>query len=778
MVEAPPGVSFGALLRQSRLAAALTQEDLSGLSGLSVRTISGLEAGRTTRPHWRNVLLLADALGLTGSDRDLLLRLARRPASEAEHAGPQTPEPQPTVMQPVEPSVRPAQLPPDIAEFTGRAAQAEWLIKVLARPGPSLSVAAVTGAGGTGKSALAIHVAHRLSAAFPDGQLFVELQGSGEQPVSPDEALARLLRHLGVADSEIPADLAERTAEFRTRMADRSMLLVLDDARDAAHVRPLLPGSSECAVLVTSRGLLADLEGGRVLELGALTEVDALTLFTAICGPRRAAAEPGAVAAVLSVCGGLPLAIRIAASRLVSRPGWSVAALAWRLRDERRRLSELAVGDLAVRTSFQVSYATLAAGDGGRAFRLLGLWPGADISLPAAAALLGLPAGSASEILERLVDIHLLETPAADRYRFHDLIAVFAAECAGLDEPLVSRQASVGRILRWYLHSADLALNELGLTNRVGFTMVPAETHVLPLTFVSKDASAKWCENERDNVVSAVGLARRNAGPQICAQLAEVSFRFVQRSPWGGWIDVLEQGIDCADGLDDAAPRAWLRCFLGITKTLLGRHGEAIEHLEEALELSRMTGNRACEALAIGNLAVAYKELKRYDDAIASLEQVLIIDPHAARPGHVLVNLGMVYVEAGRLEEGTARLEDALKLLSSSADLQGESMCRSLLADAYRKLGRTGDAISSAERALEISQRVHHEYFEAAAWSMLGQVLADSGRTERARYCLDRALRLAERLGVPEAEQIAASLAALASDQDLPEPEQLGGGAA
>ncbi|HEY3905237.1 MAG TPA: tetratricopeptide repeat protein [Streptosporangiaceae bacterium] len=769
MRAAPHGLSFGAVLRQSRRAAALSQEELSDLTGLSVRTISGLEAGRTARPYRRNVLLLADALGLTGEDRELLIRLAREPA---ESAGPAPPGARSQHAESREaarsnrPPARPAQLPPDIAEFTGRAAQVDSLINVLTKSGHPVSIAAVTGAGGAGKSALAIHVAHRLSSAFPDGQLFVELQGSGEQPADTDEVLARLLRQLGVADSEIPADLAGRTAEFRTRMAGRSMLLVLDDAGDAAHVRPLLPGSSACAVLVTSRGVLADLEGGRVLELGALDETDARALFSAICGPERAAAEPEAVTAVLAACGGLPLAIRIAASRLISRPAWDIAVLAGRLRDERQRLSELAVGDLAVRASFQVSYATLAAGDAGRAFRLLGLWPGADIGLPAAAALLGLPAEAASELLERLVDVHMLETPAADRYRFHDLIGVFAAECADLDESPDSRQASVGRILRWYLHSADVALRELGIFNRADLTMVPAGTQVLPVTFVSKDASAQWCADERDNMVSAVGLARQSAAPQICAQLAEVSFRWFQRSPWRGWVDVLKQGTDCADGLADLAPRAWLRCFLGITKMLLGRHLDAIDHLEETVELSRMTGNRACEALAVGNLAILYKEFKRYDDAIASLEQVLVIDPQMARPGSVLVNLGTVYIEAGRLEEGTARLEDALALLSSCADLRGESLCRSMLADAYRKLGRTGDAIRSAEQALEISQRVHDEYYEAAAWATLGQVLADSGRTERARYCLDRALRLADRLGVPETKEIAASLAALdANDQ-------------
>jgi tetratricopeptide (TPR) repeat protein/transcriptional regulator with XRE-family HTH domain len=720
VATAPDGLSFGAELRRSRRAAALTQEELSDLTGLSVRTISGLEAGRAARPYRRNVLLLADALRLTEEDRDLLIRLAREPAESAATAPPRAgsrhAEPRGAGARSYLPPARPAQLPPDIAEFTGRAAQVDWLVSVLTKPGHPVSIAAVTGTGGAGKSALAIHVAHQLSSAFPDGQLFVELQGSGEQPVETDEVLARLLRQLGVAGSDLPADLAERTAEFRTRVAGRSMLLVLDDAGDAGRVRPLLPGSSACAVLVTSRGVLADLEGGRVLELGALDETDALALFSAICGPGRVAAEPEAATAVLAACGGLPLAIRIAASRLISRPAWDIAVLAGRLRDERQRLSELAVGDLAVRASFQVSYATLADGDAGRAFRLLGLWPGADIGLPAAAALLGLPAETASDLLERLVDVHMLETPAVDRYRFHDLIGVFAAESADLDEPPDSRQASVGRILRWYLHSADAALRELGIFNRADLMMVPAGTQVLPLTFVSKDASAQWCADERDNMVSAVGLARQSAAPQLGAQLAEVSFRWFQRSPWGGWVDVLKQGIDCADALDDLAPGAWLRCFLGVTEMLLGRHPEAIDHLEAALELSQTTGNRACEALAVGNLAIPYKELKRYDDAIASLEQVLIIDPQTARPGTVLVNLGTVYIEAGRLEEGTARLEEGLALFSSCADLRGESMCRSMLADAYRKLGRSGDAIRSGEQALEISQRVHDEYCEAAAW--------------------------------------------------------------
>ena len=335
------GEGFGALLRQYRLAAGLTQEELAERTAISARAISSMEAGRTARPYRRNVEVLADALGLAPGERDLLMRLAREGAGAAP--GPR----------------RPAQLPADIAEFTGRTEQVNSLTALLAGSGQPVRIAVITGAGGVGKSALAIHVAHQVGAAFGDGQLFVELQGSSEQPVSTSEVLARLLRQLGMADTAIPADATERASEFRTQMAGLAMLVVLDDARDAAQVRPLLPGNASSAVLITSRGWLAELEGSRALALGALDRSDALALFASICGAERVEAEPEATDAVLTACGGLPLAIRIAAARLVSRPAWAVGALANRLRNERQRLSELAVGDLAVRASFGVSYANL-----------------------------------------------------------------------------------------------------------------------------------------------------------------------------------------------------------------------------------------------------------------------------------------------------------------------------------------------------------------------------------------------------------------------------------
>ena len=294
-----------------------------------------------------------------------------------------------------DPAAEPAQLPADTADFTGRDEQVKLVCDLLAtapgegRPG-AVVISAVAGMGGIGKTALAVHAAHRLRDRFPEGQLFVSLQGASS-PLRPADVLARLLRDLGVPAGAIPADEAERAARYRTLIASRRMLIVLDDARDAAQVRPLLPGTAGCAVIVTSRSTLPSLPGATLLDLEVLDPDEAHALFSAIIGPTRAAAEPDATASVLASCAGLPLAVRIAASRLASRPGWSIAHLAARLADERGRLAELAAGDLAVRASFAVSYDALRPGPA-RVFRLLGLASAAVLSLPAIAALAGQPA--------------------------------------------------------------------------------------------------------------------------------------------------------------------------------------------------------------------------------------------------------------------------------------------------------------------------------------------------------------------------------------------------
>jgi tetratricopeptide (TPR) repeat protein/transcriptional regulator with XRE-family HTH domain len=752
--------NFGALLRGYRLSANLTQEDLASRAGLSARTISNLEARRTGRPYRRTVELLADALRLSEDGRAELISAARgappvqtQTEAEAETEG--------------SPAFRPAQLPPDIAEFTGRAEQVDWVTGFLGgTEGPRpVKVAAVTGAGGLGKSALALHVAHRLSGVFPDGQLFVDLQSSGDQPVSAGEALARLLRHLGMADAAVPGDVAERAAEFRTRMAGLSMLLVLDDARDAAHVRPLLPGGAPSAVLITSRGWLADLEGARVLALEALDHADARNLFATICGPERVAAEPEATDAVLEVCGGLPLAIRIAAARLVSRPGWQVASLARRLDDERHRLEELQVGDLAVRACFHVSYSALRqsaapADDVSRAFRLLGLWPGTEISLAAAAALLGIDDRAASALLERLVDVHMIESPALYRYRFHDLIRVFAAERAQFDELPELREQARKRVLLWYLHSAADAFSVIGLRPRRA-SVPDAEPGIRSPGFGDQAAATSWLDTERDNLVSAVTLAKASDLDELCVWLADVTWQNFMRTPWDGWIGVLDLGMSSAAAIGDASAEAWLRNYVGVTSMYRGLFQDAVGHFRLALPLGVQAGDLNCEVTVTANLGTAYKELRRFDESIAQFERSLAADPDQPHLGQVMVNLGMAYVEAGRAEEGVDRLEAGLAAIRAAGDSWGESFARSGLAEGYRALGRYEDAIRQAEQALAFGRKFRNDYQELFALNTLGEVLADYGDLERARSCLISARQLAEKFGVPELERITASLAAI-----------------
>ncbi len=275
--------------------------------------------------------------------------------------------------------------------------------------------------------------------------------------------LARFLRDLGVAGRDIPVDDDERAARYRTMLAGRRMLVVLDNARDAAQVRPLLPGTASSAVLVTTRSRMPDLASTRLVDLNVLDDAEALKLFVNVVGEDRAAAEPEATAELLKACAGLPLAIRICAARLTTRSGWTIQAMAGRLRDVHRRLDELSVGDLAVRASFQVSFASLPGSadgkgiDPARAFCLLGVWPGSSISAAAAAALFDVPEYSAEDALEALVDAHLLESTVPGRYKFHDLLRVYSSERAVADLSGSDRDAAVGRLLRWYLRTADAA---------------------------------------------------------------------------------------------------------------------------------------------------------------------------------------------------------------------------------------------------------------------------------------------------------------------------------
>ena len=441
----------------------------------------------------------------------------------------------------VAPARVPAQLPADIGDFTGRETHVAHLSALLlgttkgTSPG-AVRIAVVNGAAGLGKTTLAVHAAHQVSAQFPDGQLYVDLLGASAQPAAPGEVLARFLRDLGVSGDKLPARDDERAALYRTTLTGRRVLIVLDNAKDAAQVRPLLPGTASCAVLVTTRNRTPDLASIRYVDLNVLEDPEALELFSRIVGEERAVAEPDATAEILVACAGLPLAVRICAARLAARRNWQIATLAARLRNEQRRLDELKIGDLEVRSSFQVSYDSLTRPrrglDPARAFRLLSLWQGESISLQAAAALLGEPEDDVAATLESLVDVNLLESPAADWYRFHDLLKVYAMERAQDEEPAAVRDEAVSRLLHWYLGTAEAAADTVS-PQRYQVPREPGAPGYPPLALAGKEAALDWFDDERANIVAATRQAAAAGLHDVAGRLPPTLFPlFSRRNNW------------------------------------------------------------------------------------------------------------------------------------------------------------------------------------------------------------------------------------------------------
>jgi DNA-binding SARP family transcriptional activator len=639
----------------------------------------------------------------------------------------------------------PAQLPADVPDFTGRDAPLNRLRGLVAearsRDNPAVTIAVVAGAPGLGKTALAVHAAHGLRHDFPDGQLYVRLLGGSEHPVPPDEVLARFLRDLGVDGARVPVDAEERAAMYRTRLAERQMLIVLDDARDAAQIRPLLPGSGSCAVIVTSRHRLYDLVGAQLVDLDVLNEREAAELFTRIIGAERADAEPGAVRDVLAVCAGLPLAIRIAGARLTARRGWSVRTLADRLADQRRRMDELAAGDLAVRAAFQVSFDALhrpASRNGldpSRVFRLLGVWQGPSIGLQAATALTGEPEDRVADALEVLVDANLLESPSPDRYRLHDLLRVYAAERAEADETPQAVEEAVRRLLGWYLRTADAAASVVSPhSSRV--PLEPAEPGYKSVSFDTAERALDWCDEERANLVAATRQAAASGMHEIAWKLpvaAMVCFDF--HGYRTEWITTHQIALASARELGDRRAEVWILNNLGMVLSQQRDDG-AIGYFEQAMAIHRETGDRLGQAQATNNLAFHYRLLGRHEEAAATLLDALDLYRqvgHRYGESIALCNLGEAYLELGRYDDAIARSREALAVIREigSARLEGYALYN--LGRVDLDLGRTVEGAGQLERALGLHRSAGDRYGEAQDLQYLGNARAREARLTEAR---------------------------------------------
>ena len=668
---------------------------------------------------------------------------------------------------------RPAQLPADIGDFTGRETHVAHLAALLVGQGAvggpgAVRIAVVSGSGGLGKTTLAVHAAHQVRAQFPDGQLYVDLLGASSEPAAPGEVLARFLRDLGLEGDKIPVGDEARAALYRSTLTGRRVLILLDNAKDTAQVRPLLPGSSSCAVLVTTRNRTPDLASTRFVDLNVLEDTEALALFAKVVGEERATAEPDATAEVLVACAGLPLAIRICAARLAARSSWQIATLARRLRNEQRRLDELRIGDLAVRASFQVSYNSIRTSghgaDPARVFRLLGLWQGSSISLAAAAALLGEPEDNIEDVLEGLVDANLIESPAPDCYRFHDLLRVYATERAEAEESAADRAAALRRLLYWYLCTANAAA-ELVAPQRYRVPLEERHGMTPPLTLTTRTDALAWYDQERGNVLSASRQAAAMGEHDVAWRLPTALFPlFNRRDNWADCIAAHRIAVDSARIAEHRLGEGWALQNLGQALVRV-RDGEGLRHLEQALVVRREEEDHAGEAHTVLSLADAYHKLEGPQAAWEHLLQNIdLVRGHPSLYGIALNNLGEFGQELGRLTEAADYFEQAREYFASVGPSYVEGYALHNLSHVYLDLGRPAEALDKASLALDMHEKAGDLLGQALALKFQGEAQLALGQDVLARIAWKTALARFQQLGeAAEAAEIEIQLASIES---------------
>ena len=656
-----------------------------------------------------------------------------------------------------QPHVVPSQLLADLPDFTGRAPEASALRQMLlpfaeGRPGVA-RVVTVSGPGGIGKTTLALHVAHGLCVHFPDGQLFISLGGAAS-PAAPGDVLDRLLRDLGVPDSRMPAGEDERAALFRTLAADRAMLIVLDDAHSSAQVRSLLPGSGDSAVIVTSRAALADLPGSRFAGLTALAADESLELFTAIVG-ERARKDPAATGDVLASCAGLPLAIRIAGSRLATQPRWSVGQLAALLASEQRRLGELAAGDTAVRASFEVSYLSLPPGSPGPAqvFRRYGLSGLRTLSLPALAALAGEPVGRTAAAVTALVNAHLLESPAPDQFQAHDLLRLYAAEQAASGETCASRRAALLRLLAWYQHTLNACVRHFNNGRKVPLEPLPG---CVPEPEVATLANAvDWLRAESGNLIQAVRISSDQHMDDPCWRLAWLMHYYYA---WSGrrteYLSVTTIGLRAAQSAGNKAAAAALLNGMGAAHWKLGQPQAAAECYERSCAIRRELGDRQGEAAVLSNLGLAELESGNMAAAIGRFTKALAFHRelgHHQGEAYSLQYLGQAHESAHRSEEALRHYQQALAIRTAHGYLHDQAGSLHSIGALLLAMGRTEEALDNLRQSLAICREAGLQYGEGMTLASLGDGYAALGKPSDARDAWQQAYDILNEVGAPEA---------------------------
>ncbi|MEU1467409.1 BTAD domain-containing putative transcriptional regulator [Streptomyces sp. NPDC005761] len=740
--------------------------------------------------------LLAEELGV--DPRPELAALQQRILRADEELARPVDEPAPAAAP-----VRPAQLPATVPDFTGRSAFVRELGNRLATAeGSVMAVSALAGIGGVGKTTLAVHVAHQARPHFPDGQLYVDLQGAGARAAEPETVLGAFLRALGTADSAIPDSLDERAALYRSTLDGRRILVLLDNAHDAAQIRPLLPGTAGCAALVTSRVRMVDLAGAHLVDLDVMSPEEALQLFTRIVGEERINSEREAALDVVAACGFLPLAIRIAASRLAARRTWTVSVLAAKLADERRRLDELQAGDLAVKATFELGYGQLEPPQA-RAFRLLGLADGPDISLAAAAALLDLEAHTAEDLLEALVDTSLVESAAPGRYRYHDLVRLYARSCADRDEQLPEeKERALSRLLDFYLATAaavyalerpgERVLDHFEPTSRPGLSF-PTSAEALDWLFsessgllaCARQSAAKGTlrkaadllmaavdlgesganSHQFTQAATAVSEAARAAGDVQAEARARTMLTHVH-SISGRFADAqsdARRALELGLAADDPVSSGQAPNQLGIIALYENRHAEAEAHFAQALSAFRADHNKSGEASALCNMSRVHLATDRKTSAVSLAQQGIALYAsdgvgQALRLANGKYALGLAFTGAGQTSEARKVLTEALTVFRESRQRFWHGMTLFRLSEVDLADHKHAQAAAQAEQALAVLHGIGGEWRRANVLTVLGLSLMPLGQTDRAKACWRESLTVFEELGSSEADDVRALL--------------------
>jgi DNA-binding SARP family transcriptional activator/Tfp pilus assembly protein PilF len=674
--------------------------------------------------------------------------------------------------------VRPAQLPSDLPAFAGRTAHLKQLDDLLNRSATAVVISAIAGTAGVGKTALAVHWAHRIRDRFPDGQLYVNLRGFDPRGnmSQPGDVIRRFLDALDVPAERVPGDLEAQIGLYRSLLADRRMLVVLDNARDPDQVRPLLPGAPGCLTVVTSRNRLTGLiavDGAHPLALDLLTPDEARHLLAARLGADRIAAEPDAVDELVTLCARLPLALAIAAAHAATEPGLPLAALAGQLRDARAAhatgaLDVLTGDDTAtdIRAVFSWSYRALSDA-AAQLFRLLGLHPGPDIAEPAAASLAGVPVTQLRPLLAELTRAHLVSEDALGRYTFHDLLRAYAMELVDGTDGAADRRAALDRMFGHYVRSAHAAA-VLIQSHRDPITPVPLPDGAVTVDLADHDRAVDWFAAELPVLMAVVRQAADTGFDTQAWQLAWTLPEYLDRR--GQWRDLSATqriALESARRAGDRAGQAFSHRAIAIVDIRLGNFDTARTHLQHALDLYGELDDRIGQAASHFHLAQLFDHWGDLEQAVVHAGQAYELfkaADHRHGQARALNTVGWYQSQLGDHERALVSCEKSLDLLRELGDHEGEAATWDSVGYVYQQLGDHQRAVDCYLRSISMFREIGDRYYESLGLIHLGDARLALGEPEGAREAWQRAMTILDELDHPEAKQVRAKLRDLADD--------------